>query len=568
MKTTHLMIAFMLAVPAFAQAGTRSVEEMKAAAREVIPVHGAARSGAGSLEVLKSTGQMTVIGYANGGYAIIANDDKFAPVLGYSDQPFGDNIAPAMQWWMDAMELSLEKQLAGGAATRTVAIPDDYAASVAPLTKTTWGQNAPYWNNTPVYTAETGETHYVTGCVATAMSQIMKYHEYPVTGTGESSYEFNGQTLSANYGETTYDWANMLDSYTGGYNDAQAEAVATLMSHCGISVNMQYKPDGSGAYSADASRALKTHFGYSENIRIYNRDFYGEKEWMAIVYRELNDACPILYSGSMPTGFAHSFVLDGYDEAGLVHVNWGWEGENNGYFDIVQLNGFTESQEMVVVREPGDTRYTDVIHSCWGTRGDIVMSLSGFNIVVTQNRPSLLQSAAFVNTVDKNFTGEIALLAENLETHELTDLRLGASVDLDMSFTDIPYNEGFVLPSNVQLFASIASLFDGQYRIYFASKDVTEDEWYPVRSNEEFDNNYILTIDGRSITLELGDSQWTAGVDGVTVDNPDDGVVRVYTVDGVEIYSAPAAGFSVSDVPAKGLLIVKKGDNVTKVMRK
>ena len=572
MKKILLSMSLLLALPTMTFAGPRSIEEMKAAAQKAIPAaQGNARSVVrGELKVLKAASQLTVLGYQNGGYAVIANDDKFDAVLGYSDTQFGNDVPPAMQWWMDAINASMEQKLAEGAKVTPVEIPQGYAKAVEGLTKTTWGQNAPFWNMTPLYTVNGVQQHYVTGCVATSMSQVMKYHGWPDVGSGYSSYTFSpdggaSQTLSADYDRTRYDWANMLDSYADGYNDAQADAVATLMSHAGISVEMQYNTDGSGARSVDACKALKTYFKYNENGRIYERDFYGINEWMQIIYRELNDGCPLLYGGSQANGYAHSFILDGYNDEGLIHVNWGWNGSSNGYYDIASLGGYAYTQEMVVVRMPDDPTFTDKIHSCWGTRGNIVMSLNGFNIDLSF-QPVSLQIPYFqiINCVDKVFTGELDLVAENLETHEVTPL------DVDLAFpalVNVEFASGFTI-DNGSASASISRLLDGQYRIYFASKANDETEWYPVRSHESYTNNYILTINGYDISLEQGDNQWTAGINGVEVDADDDGMARVYTASGVEVYAAPAASFSIDDVPATGLLIVKKGGETTKVMKK
>ena len=568
MNKTALSMALMLALPAFAIAGPRSLAEMKSAARQAIP---AAQTGArsvagGDLKVLKQGSQYTVIGYANGGFAVIANDDRFAPVLGYSDGKVGDDAPLALQWWMDAMDESLERQLAEGTNTRAeVDRPATYSNSVAPLLTTTWGQETPYNNLTPVYTTAEGEAHYMTGCVSTAMSQIMNYHEWPVTGTGSSSYQFTpvggqAQTLSANYGETTYDWANMLDSYAGTYNDAQATAVATLLYHCGVSTEMQYNQTGSGTPSVNACRALKTYFGYDSDIDIYNREAWPLQEWMNVVWRELNDHCPILFSGVRADGLAHAFVIDGYDENGLMHVNWGWEGVADGYFDITLLNGFSLSQEMVVVRRPDDNRFTYTAQPHWGLNGDLNMEVSGYYLLISQRGGNGLFNAS-----SNLFSGVVAVVAENMEDGTITQL---SSPDIDeiMPISNANYGAGISLTGNLR--ASFANLLEGEYRVYFAVKATGDDTWYPVLSNERNSNNFILNVGRWDTTVTEGDPQWCVGIEGVTVGNPSDGIVNVYTVDGVRVYSAPAAGFSIDDVPATGLLIVKNGAETTKVMKK
>lgn len=575
MKKIIFSMTALLVLPLTVLAGPRSLNEIKAAARKAIPTSqtSARSTSGGELKVLKVMNQLTVLGYDNGGFAVIANDDSFAPVLGYSDKKAGDNLPPAMQWWLEAANASLEAQLDKGVQTRAASdIPEGYEKSVAPLLTTTWGQEEPYNALTPVYTSDAGETHYYTGCVATAMAQIMNYYESPVKGKGSSSYMFtppagqgSQQMLYANYGNTVYDWDNMLDSYTGTYSEANATAVSTLMYHCGVSVQMQYNETGSGARSVDACNALRNYFGYDENIKLYNRSVTPVKEWMSIVYRELNDHCPILYSGMRADGFGHSFVLDGYDEDGLVHVNWGWEGESDGYFNIAPLNGFSNQQEMVVVRLADDNRYNETYKSRWGCNGALTMSVTGTNISI-----ALLSSqSGFFNACADNFSGVVSVVAENMEDGTIT--ALSSSLDNIMPQKDVVYSYGFTLTDGA-LLASFGRLMDGQYRIYFASKDEKESEWQPVLSSEYNNNNYIFTLDtsqGINATITPGDPQWTTGVENVVAaDNTDDGMARVYTASGVEVYAAPAASFSIDDVPATGLLIVKKGGETTKVMKK
>jgi hypothetical protein len=199
------------------------------------------------------------------------------------------------------------------------------AASAGPLLSTKWNQGQYYNASCPV-DAEGTDGHVPVGCVAVAMAQVMKYHNYPVTGTGSHSYSHPVYgTLSANFGATTYNWASMPDSLSKYDSD-----VATLLYHVGVSVEMDYTPDQSGAYMSDAAYALETYFKYSNSLSYVWKSSYSTDEWTTILRTEIDNKRPILYSGHGTGG--HAFVCDGYSGSDYFHFNWGWGGSEDNYF--------------------------------------------------------------------------------------------------------------------------------------------------------------------------------------------------------------------------------------------
>ena len=204
--------------------------------------------------------------------------------------------------------------------------------AVEPLLTTTWDQGPPYSLFVP--------DGCLTGCTATAMAQVMKYWNWPVQGTGEHSYEWNGYILSANFGETTYDWDNMIDCYYCGVQatQEQREAVATLMWHCGVSVEMNYSPDWSGALLFPSS--LIDYFNYSDEMSMEYHNDYSDASWKAKLKDCLNLGRPLYYVGcSLSNGsICHAFVCDGYDTNEMFHFNWGWSGSSDGYYALGALN--------------------------------------------------------------------------------------------------------------------------------------------------------------------------------------------------------------------------------------
>lgn len=336
----------------------RTEEQMRDAAISVLNNNRHIRSNrangvSSELMLMKRMPKLSVYGYADGGFAVISVDDRYSEVIGYSDTHYSDSVMPCgFKWWIEAVNAAMSVEgnvtLKGRYAQRRAA-----GSKVEPMIKTRWNQSDPY-NRFCTYEGY----KFVTGCVATSMAQIMNYHHYPDKGTGSHSYSINYKdlgtvTYSSNFEDHIYDWGNMINDYANGYNDIQADAVALLMKDCGVSVDMQYTVSSSGAYQYLMLQALKNHFSYSQDTYYLYRNNVTRDVWMEKVYSELDNGHPIAYGGDAGDGNeGHAFVLDGYDEEGNVHVNWGWSGNFDGYFDIDAMNpdnhNFSYGQEMIV----------------------------------------------------------------------------------------------------------------------------------------------------------------------------------------------------------------------------
>lgn len=347
---------------------------------------------------LKSAAQTIVPFYVfnsdNQGYVVVAGDDRSIPILGYADEGAFDpnNIPPNMQKWLEGYKAEIRyaiennivaspeiqsewKALQSGSRLKS----EISTSVVAPLITTKWDQS-PYYNDLcPLDNTEGKKA--VTGCVATAMAQVMKYWNYPVTGTGFHSYNHSTYgTLSANFGSTTYNWAEMPNQLTSSTSSAQNDAVATLMYHCGISVDMDYDVASKGGSSAmticsgytnckvSAEDALKTYFGYKSTLKGLHKSDYKESDWINLLKNELNGGRPIIYAGRGSEG-GHCFVCDGYDSNNFFHFNWGWAGQNDGYFALAALNPgsggagggsyeFTDAQRAIIGVEPATSGAT------------------------------------------------------------------------------------------------------------------------------------------------------------------------------------------------------------------
>lgn len=269
------------------------------------------------------------------GYVIVSGDDEMTELVGYAENSFFDaeNVPPQMQLWLDGYAEYVAAVQSGKAKARKILLSDSPSVVVEPLVTTKWNQDAPFNNFAPEYTDDNNNTQRcATGCAATAMAQIMKFHNWPEQGVGHYSYEHQSfGTISSNFSEHVYDWTNMIDRYNNGeYSSEQADAVALLMKDCGVSLNMNYGPV-SGASIYSYYPAFKNYFRYSS--RTVNRSGCETAEFTKIITDELQEGRPIIYCGTGEDG-GHAFVVDGYDTNYFLHVNWGWGGYSDGYFDM------------------------------------------------------------------------------------------------------------------------------------------------------------------------------------------------------------------------------------------
>ncbi|MBP5338207.1 MAG: leucine-rich repeat protein [Prevotella sp.] len=303
------------------------------------------------------------------GYVIVSGDDEtIVDVLGYTDRGTFDYDAlpPNMREWLDFYATQIAAIQSRQAAPAKVAVSTH--PKVEQLMKSTWSQGYPYNLTCPEYFT-LGRS--VTGCVATAMAQILYYNrEKSVTETQAAMPAYDTWTSHPTYGTlhvegipagSPIDWDNMKDSY-GSANDLQRLAVADLMHYCGVAVKMDYTNASSGAQVYDAYEAFKTYFGYGSSTR-YVTSAADDAEWDEIVYAELAAGRPVYLSGYNNSG-GHAFVTDGYDGNLRYHINWGWGGQSDGYYYLTNLtpgqgqgiggssDGYNEGRQIIIGLEP------------------------------------------------------------------------------------------------------------------------------------------------------------------------------------------------------------------------
>jgi len=299
-----------------------------------------------------------------GGFVIVSAADNIVPVLAYSfDSPYDHENPPCgFTSWMKHYEDQIRFAINSGIPA-PANVSDDWARlksanpdnlkdlrsqlSVSPLLVSKWNQGTPYNAMCPADEAGPGG-HCYAGCVATAMGQLLYYYRHPNQGIGSYSYYLpDYDTISADFGATTYEWDAMPSSLL-----RENDAVATLLFHLGVSVDMDYGPDGSGMWNHKAAYSLRTYFGYGPETQYYFRDSIA-LDWDSILIVNLDQRKPLYYAGwaGVNSDNGHAFVCDGYQSTDYFHFNWGWGGTSDGYFYLDNLtpsgSNFNYAQEVI-----------------------------------------------------------------------------------------------------------------------------------------------------------------------------------------------------------------------------
>lgn len=299
------------------------------------------------------------------GFVIIAGDDHYRPLIGYSEEGIfdPDDMAPALADYLEGVRQGVMEAAAAPAAQPAVAADwamlektgrmvsrhggreDEY------LVETKWNQNYPYNYFCPEGAGGPGG-HCYAGCVATAAAQLMRYWSHPIQGQGSHTYYPEDHPeygpLTANFGETTYDWANMPNSISSSSPIEQIEAVALLIYHAGVSVDMNYRPSSSGAVTGLLCQTMPAYFFYTDQMANLYREEYTHEEYMQLIIKAIDMNWPMVHRGG-----GHAYVLDGYNDNDMVHFNWGWSGSSDGWFNIDE-HGYTEGESVIYNYVPAE----------------------------------------------------------------------------------------------------------------------------------------------------------------------------------------------------------------------
>jgi len=427
------------------------------------------------------------------GFIVVSGDDAAVPILGYSyDAKIkATNLPSNFLKWVEGYKQQII-YLRANSIKQTPVIKDLWNGksdalksvnkSVSPLILTQWDQ-APHVNNKCPYDNNYRELT-VTGCPATAMAQIMKFWKYPSKGVGFHSYQHNKYgTLSANFGETSYNWDAMPNTI-----NSTNDAVALLMYHCGVAVEMNYNvasEGGSGSYvivdpynryseTQTVEYALKTYFGYDASIRGLQRDSYSDNEWKNILKAELDARRPIQYAGYGQGG--HTFVCDGYDQNSYFHMNWGWGGYYDAFFLLDALNpgaggigsggaSYNEGQQALIGIKPANSSTPE--NPVQTVDMQLYDNVTASNYTITYIDAFTVHSD-ILNAGSTTFSGDYcaAVFDNNDAFIDFVEIKTGVSLSAGYHYID-----GITFSSE-----GLLSMLPGSYRVYIFARP-TDGEW-------------------------------------------------------------------------------------------
>lgn len=382
------------------------------------------------LKVKRSLENDNIIVYSAEGYGsvLMSRDNAFTPILGYTNSIISDhnNLPCAMKWWMEEMNMQMNSMgtadFDNGAKIETHATAE--YAEVDPFVTTKWGQSAPYNSSTPVIDGANAPT----GCIATAFAQIINYNQWPKSVAFTGSYSIDGgKTFVDGSVSSVYSFpykkaygAYSVDGTTENiasesYSLMEQRNVSRLLRDCGYASEMMYGSNSSGTTSFSLGYGAIQYMAYPEqSVKIALRDLYTDSEWDNLVYNEIRNGYPVVYSGSDPNYGGHAYVVHGIDKNGLVAVNWGWQGVYDGFYamDAMNADGMTfNSNQSVVYGFHPTALETDHITSQWA--GDMYTIKNSVD-----NNSITISTDGIFNYTLNDFKGYVALFVENMKTPE------------------------------------------------------------------------------------------------------------------------------------------------------
>lgn len=461
---------------------------------------------------------------SNNGFVVAAGDDCAPAVLSYSDKGHvGATMPDNMKAWLDeyGQQMEMQKTLMGAAVNDKSSVAEREA--IAPMLTTKWGQDNPFNLKCPSYFPL---MHCPTGCVATAMSQILYYNrKSSVCKTAADIEDYTTKTNQYHIefveSGTEIDWDNMLDSYSLLSPQCSKQAVASLMSYCGAALQTDYRPDGASANSADVVQTMVKYFDYSSEAEYIDRNQFTTEEWEQRIYDELKKGYPVFYKGQKGNT-AHGFVCDGYDGNGYFHINWGWSGESDGFYLLSVLRPEIE------ITASGYTLYQKAAVGLIPNGVYARLTLTDFALTGTKSFPTGAGKSVVVNmtmTLQNNFRGVYSF---NTAMGLYKDSELLQVLPMS-TLNDMDSGSGKTVRTRLCV---PADLDEGVYLLKPMSKQVAQEDW----KQDEGADTWLLTLEVNNgiMSFEEGDHSAT-GVAHVMISDKasDDG--KIYDLNGRQV---------------------------------
>lgn len=448
-------------------------------------------------------------GSGSTGYVIVAGDDCAPTILGYSDTGSFDigSIPPAMKTWLDLYAQQVAVSAKSGIKYAPATDPDH--EKIEHMMTTRWNQGAPYNDLCPL--DEKLNAHAATGCVATAMAQVVNFHKWPAQAKGTGRAVLNKKIpLTRDMSNDVFEWDKMLDVYAETLDTdssgtaGQRAAVALLMADMGYGVGMQYSVKGSGALSLRIPTTLIYNFDYDKATHLEYKDWHTEAQWDSIIYNELANNRPVLMSGVTKDNEGHEFVCDGYAGDGFYHFNWGWGGKSDNNFLLSALNPKIQGIGGSSRQLSFDISVDAVIGMQKPQEGsDYVWQFANLSSLYTgidsQNGEFGIV-ANMGNLSATSFIGEVGLRVANITTGEVSYVSYEGTSEIGIG-------------SGVEVFPDklLNGLSDGTYKVSTAYKQ-QNGEWTPSRTFLEYEKELALTVADGKRTYAIDDTLKTYGI--------------------------------------------------------
>lgn len=446
---------------------------------------------------------------ANNRFVIVSADERLYEILGYSDNGCfnAENAPEGLMELMESYNAQYDYLLSEDVSKAARKESREKVEKIEPLIQSKWAQDSPYNLLCPENKKFSTGENSLTGCVATAMAQIMNYYKYPQKGQGGSyryQMESQGEWLSLNFSSLTFDWDNILNEYNGFEAEAQKNAVANLMYACGVSVSMDYGVDEagqSGSQTQNVPYALIHYFGYNPNTVYYNREYFSDGDWRSIIYNELEASRPILYTGQGSGG--HAFILDGCEPEGKFHFNFGAGGSFDGYYELDAIrfidggwnfHNYSYYQDMVCQISPQEVgNHEDVFYSEIFDINNESVKIG--NSVDFHIKPICYSSnSTYKENRVSTFSGELGIGLFDEDLHYVTFL-WRYSVD------DVGIGEGYNIPRSMT-FWSFDFKEGSHYYIAPYAKASTSSIPTRIRTKNRESDWYYVSVENGIATLE------------------------------------------------------------------